>query len=241
MSEQKSNTLIGLLLCGGLGERMKPFTIDNNKVMLEVGEKTLLDIHLEEFKRANVDCVILISNSKYLPIIQHINQNYPNLEYELIIEESPKGTVNALKLARDLIENQLVYVRFGDNFTSDLTSDKINQSLPRNNDFSGVIIFTKWDKNPQFFGVCQFDERGQVAGIVEKPNIPPSNIVVGGLYLFDRDLTLYIDRIPEYSDGSIVNLLNLYNLESTVHEVRVNRTGWVDCGTPEGLTIVREI
>jgi len=241
MLREKFEDLVGLLLCGGLGERMQPFTLTNNKVMLSIGEETLLDIHLEAFRQSQVERIILISNSKYMPVIQHINEHYPDLEFELIIEETPNGTVNALKLARDSIEKKQVYVRFGDNFTSEITSDIINKSAPRNNDFNGVVIFTKWHKNPQLFGVCQFDEGGGITRIVEKPTEPPSNIVVGGLYYFDRDLTSYIDRIPEDSDGSIVDILNLYILESTVNEVRVNQTGWMDCGTPEGLTRARKI
>ena len=98
------------------------------------------------------------------------------------------------------------------------------------------MVLTKYDDNPQFFGVCIFDNKGQIKEFIEKPNPSPSNIVLGGIYYFDRNLTIFMDKLScKEKNYSIIDLLNFYNSESSVNEFRVDESGWIDCGTSEGL------
>ena len=94
---------MGVLLCGGKGERMKPFTLTNNKVMLQVGGKTLLDLHIEAFVSSKVKKILLICNSHINLVKEHVKKNYPRLEIMYFLEENPNGAINALKLVLSLI------------------------------------------------------------------------------------------------------------------------------------------
>jgi len=235
-----NNNLVGVLLCGGKGERMKPFTLTNNKVMLQVGGKTLLDLHIEAFVSSKVKKILLICNSHINLVKEHVKKNYPRLEIMYFLEENPNGAINALKIVRDYLVNENVYLRFGDNYTSFDISKSINLSHENNSSINGAMVLTKYDDNPQYFGVCIFDNKGQIKEFIEKPNPSPSNIVLGGIYYFDRYLTIYMDKLSDKEKNySIIDLLNFYNSESTVKDFRVDESGWIDCGTSEGLDKAR--
>jgi len=232
--------IVGILLCGGKGERMKPFTLANNKVMLRVGDKTLLDLHIEAFVSSKVKKILLICNSYLNSVKEHIKENFPELEVEYFIEKSPNGAINALKLVRNYLNDENVYLRFGDNFTSFDFSKSINDLYKTKGPINGAMVLTKYDVNPHFFGVCIFDDKGGIKQFIEKPNPSPSNIVLGGIYYFDRNLAIFLDKLSDKEKiYSIIDLLNYYNSESIVNEFRVNESGWIDCGTPEGLAKAR--
>jgi|TARA_B110001454_G_scaffold216962_1_gene241235 glucose-1-phosphate thymidylyltransferase len=230
---------IGVLLCGGKGERMTPFTLTNNKVMLRIGKKILLDLHIEALVKSDIKKIIVICNPHVDAVMKHIQEMFPELDVEYIIEYEPIGSINALKLARDQLEGKNVYLRFGDNFTSFNYSKSINDLHATRDSKKGAIIFTKYDNQPQFYGVCDFNEDGELIQLIEKPNPSPSNIVLGGIYYFDSDFVYFLDKLSTEEGNSIIDILNYYHSESIINAFRVNQSGWIDCGTPEGLAEAR--
>ena len=238
-THETRNNRIGVLLCGGLGLRMRPFSLTNNKVMLQVGKVSLLDMHLEALIESNTKEIILICNHQVRAVKKHIQKTYPQLDIKYIIEQQPMGAISALKLARGYLVGKSVYLRFGDNFTSFDYSGSINDLHAKIGSNKGAVIFTKYDENPHFFGVCDFDEKGNITQLFEKPNPSPSNIVIGGIYYFDSDFVYFLDKLSVEKGNSIIDILNYYNSESILNEFRVNQLGWIDCGTPEGLAGAR--
>ena len=144
-THETQNNRIGVLLCGGLGLRMRPFSLTNNKVMLQVGEVSLLDMHLEALIKSNTKEIILICNHQVRAVKKHIQKMYPQLDIKYIIEKQPMGPISALKLARDYLVGKSVYLRFGDNFTSFDYSGSINDLHAKIGSNKGAVIFTKYD------------------------------------------------------------------------------------------------
>ena len=123
---------------------------------------------------------------------------------------------------------------FSDNITNiDMKNDV--------NDFStGAVLLTREVQNPQDFGVAII-EGGEIKGVVEKPSNPPSNIAVGGIYLFDQTFWQRLDAIQDFTDFSISDITNQYISEGDVKFISVGENTWIDCGTPENLLLAAQM
>ena len=101
----------------------------------------------------------------------------------------------------------------------------------------GCILLSRDEDNPQAFGVAKFNESGQIVDIVEKPKQPPSNIAIGGIYLYDEKFWDYVDIcIEEYNDSfSITDINRKYVQNNSAKLLNIGKETWVDCGTPDSL------
>ena len=106
---------------------------------------------------------------------------------------------------------------------------------------NGATIITKVVSDPTQYGVCVFDDDGQIKRFIEKPLSPPSNIAIGGFFIFDDSFSTKLLYCNENSKSTIIDLLNAYKFNSKVQELRMNNFGWIDCGTTSGLNQLHRI
>jgi len=235
------NNHVGILLCGGTGSRLKPFTNKNNKVMVDVGDKKLLDFHMENFADLGITKLIIIINNFYEDVQDHMDNNYPSFDTTFVIEDEPRGTVHALSLAYNKFEKKQVILRFGDNYTMFKENEIQALRTTMYGNKKGATIITKVVSDPTQYGVCVFDDDGQIKRFIEKPLSPPSNIAIGGFFIFDDSFSTKLLYCNENSKSTIIDLLNAYKFNSKVQELRMNNFGWIDCGTTSGLNQLHRI
>ena len=109
------------------------------------------------------------------------------------MEETPKGVASALNLARPHNEDCRLLIYFSDNITTIELSDYVD-SFRQAETNPGCILLSREEENPNAFGVAKFDENGNIIDIVEKPESPPSNIAIGGIYLYDEQFWSLMDQ-----------------------------------------------
>jgi glucose-1-phosphate thymidylyltransferase len=153
-----------------------------------------------------------------------------------VLEEEPKGVAEALNLARSHNQDCRILIYFSDNITTielgDIISEFSAASAP-----PGCVLLAREEESPQAFGVAVLDEDGALIDVVEKPENPPSNLAIGGIYLFDETFWNKLDdAVNEHGTGfSISDINRAYISEKKARIVSVGEETWVDCGTPETL------
>ena len=227
----------GVLLAGGLGSRLFPFTEHTNKTLLTLNDRPVIDFAMDTFRRSGIKEIIIIGNRFIQDIIEHVGEGAPDEVIHYVEEHEPEGVVNAINLARPFVEGCRMMLYFSDNITNwDFTDDvqlfSKDDILP-----PGAVILLRRVNNPSEFGVCAFSSEGDLIDIVEKPVEPPSNMAVGGIYLYDELFWEFLDlKASEKSEDITISDLNrVYLGKSNVHIRDAGDMTWIDCGTPEGL------
>ena len=218
-----------ILVAGGHGSRLLPMTKYTHKTLLPLCGKPIIDYALSTIRNSGIKDITIIGNKFIEKIRNHVGD-----DVNYVLEESPQGVAAALQLARDGNENTPLMIWFSDNITNiDLKNDV--------NDFStGAVLLTREVQNPQEFGVAII-EGGEIKGVIEKPSNPPSNIAIGGIYLFDQTFWQRLDAIQDFTDFSISDITNQYISEGDVKIISVGENTWIDCGTPENLLLAAQM
>lgn len=227
----------GVLLAGGLGSRLLPLTKHTNKTLLPLHGPLVIDFALDAFRRSGITEIVIIGNRFIDKIVEHVGEGVSGEVIYYVQEEEPKGVVNAIRLARQFVEGDRMMLYFSDNVTNwNFTSDV---QLFSKSDISppGAVLLARQVDNPSEFGVCAFNSEGELIDIVEKPVEPPSDVAIGGIYLYDELFWEYLDlQSAKNSEGiSISDLNRMYLTESKVELRDIGAHTWIDCGTPEGL------
>ena len=174
-----------ILVAGGHGSRLYPFTKYSQKTLLPLHNRPVIDYALGTIRRSGIKDITIISNQFIGQIAKHVGSGLPGERIHYVLEESPKGVSHALDLARPHNEDCRLLIYFSDNITTielkGHTDDFRNSKSP-----PGCILLSRDEENPQAFGVAKFNESGQIVDIIEKPKLPPSNIAIGGIYLYDE-------------------------------------------------------
>ena len=138
------------------------------------------------------------------------------------------GVAAALQLARDGNENCPLLIWFSDNIT--------NIDLKRDVDefTKGAILLTREVENPGDFGIAILDGDA-VVDVVEKPENPPGNLAIGGIYIFDERFWKRLDSVQDSPEFSISDVTRQYLVEGDAKVISVGENTWIDCGTPENL------
>ena len=153
-----------------------------------------------------------------------------------VIEEEPQGVAHALSLARPYNENARLLIYFSDNITT-LELAGIAENFRNAEHPPGCVLLAREEQRPEAFGVGVLDDDGILIDIVEKPENPPSNLAIGGIYLFDERFWDRLDAAAaEHGDRfSISDINRMYVQERSAELVTVGEETWVDCGTPDAL------
>ena len=229
-------TMKAILVAGGYGSRLHPFTHYTQKTLLPLHNRPVIDYALGTIRRAGINDITIISNRFVGQIASHVGQGLPGERIHYVIEEEPLGVAHALNLARPYNENARLMVYFSDNITTIEFGEHVADFTAAPSP-PGCLLIAREEAHPEAFGVAVMDENGKICDIVEKPSNPPSNLAIGGIYMFDERFWGYLDAASEERGEafSISDITRTYVKQGEAEVLSVGEETWVDCGTPDAL------
>jgi glucose-1-phosphate thymidylyltransferase len=228
----------GIILAGGYGTRLYPLTIAMSKQLLPVYDKPMVYYPLSTLMLAGIREVLIITSPDSVDAFQRLlgDGSQWGMRFEFAEQPSPRGLADAFIIGRDFINCEPVALILGDNiiYGSDLV-EKL-QSAAKNQ--RGAVIFAYPVRDPDRYGVVEFDDSGRVLSIEEKPKNPKSNFAVPGIYFFDDKVCSEVENQKPSKRGEleITDLIQKYlDREELRVEVFGRGIAWLDAGTQESL------
>lgn len=228
----------GILLAGGSGSRLFPITRSISKQLLNIYDKPMVYYSLSLFFLANIRDILLISTPQDIERFKALLGNGDNFGVSINykVQNSPDGLAQSFLLGKNFIKNDNVSLVLGDNifFGENLSSRLINATFLD----KGATIFAYQVKDPEKFGVINFDKNGKVKSIQEKPKKPKSNYAVTGLYFYDNDVIEIAKKLKPSNRGEL-EITDVNNEYIKRGDLNVNLLGrgfaWLDTGSPASL------
>ena len=227
----------GIILAGGSGTRLFPITVAISKQLLPVYDKPMIYYPLSVLMLAGIRDILIITTphdqesfQKLLGDGSHVGCNF---SYE--VQSEPNGLAEAFIIGEDFIGNDKVALVLGDNI---FFGNEFGKLLRSKIDIEGASIFAYPVKDPQRYGVVEFDKDKKAISIEEKPTKPKSRYAVPGLYFYDNKVVEYAKKVKPSARGEKeISTINQMYLEDGALEVGVMTRGmtWFDTGTVESL------
>ena len=221
-----------IIVAGGSGSRLMPFTNYTQKTLLPIYNRPVIDYALGRIRRAGIKHITIIANQFIGHIAKHVGAGLLGEVIHYVMEEKPEGVAKALSLARPFNSDCRLMIYFCDNITTLEFKENVN-AFREAEDPPGCMLLAREETDPRAFGVAVLEE-GKIVDIVEKPETPPSNLAIGGIYLYDETFWERFDEVNS-DEFSISDVNRSYIKNSTVVLRNLGEDTWVDCGTPETL------
>ena len=228
----------GIILAGGSGSRLYPVTQSISKQLLPVYDKPMIYYPLTTLMLGDIREILIISTPQDLPKFKEMlgdgSQWGLSLSYK--IQPTPDGIAQSFILGEDFIGDDLITLILGDNIFYGNDLEKVLSSANKN--YSGATIFAYQVKDPERYGVVQFNKNNDVISIDEKPLNPKSNFAITGLYYYDQTVVqIAKDLKPSKRNELEITDINEKYLEKNNLSVELLRRGfaWLDTGTHQSL------
>ena len=231
----------GIILAGGSGTRLYPLTKSISKQLLPVYDKPMIFYPLSILMLAGIQDVLIISTPTDISRFEDLlgDGSEIGMKFQYKVQPSPDGLAQAFILGKDFIGNEDVCLILGDNiFYGHGMSGILEQAVSEAKNSNVATVFGYYVKEPQHYGVVEFDNSGQVKSIEEKPIEPRSNYAITGLYFYPNDVTKKAAFVnpSERGELEITSLNELYLNEGRLKvEVMSRGYAWLDTGTHENL------
>lgn len=226
----------GIILAGGLATRLYPLTHATNKHLLPVYDKPMVFYPIATLVEAGITDILVITSGPHAGDFISVLKNGKELgvrHLEYAYQENPKGGIaDALSLAEEFADGEAICAILGDNTTDANIASAVSGFE------SGAMIFLKKVHDPSRFGVPRFDsaDNKKIAEIIEKPENPPSDFAVTGLYIYDNKVFDFIRQLAPSDRGEleITDVNNFYIKEAALQWSELEGY-WLDAGTFDTL------
>lgn len=223
----------GIILAGGSGSRLHPLTIAVSKQLMPIYDKPMIYYPLSILMMAGIREILIISTPKDLPNFEKLFGDGKDigLSFSYKVQQIPNGLAQAFVLGEEFIGKDKVSLILGDNI---FYGSGLQELMLSNNDPDGGVVYAYHVKDPERYGVVEFDDDFNAISIEEKPEKPKSNYAVPGLYFYDNSVVEVAKNIKPSARGEYeITDINRYYLENNKLKVGLlgRGTAWLDTGT----------
>ncbi len=231
----------GIILAGGSGTRLYPITKGVSKQLVPIYDKPMIYYPLSVLMLAGIKEVLIITTPQDQPSFKNLlgDGSELGMRFEYVIQPSPDGLAQAFILGEEFLDGDDACLVLGDNiFYGHGLTDLLAQSIKNIKDENKATVFGYYVKDPERYGVAEFDENGNVISLEEKPKEPKSNYAVVGLYFYPNDVVKKAKNVKPSDRGELeITTLNQDYLNENRLKVELMGRGyaWLDTGTHESL------